>query len=127
MKAHVSREQQRHRALLAFMDDRRFPSALRQKFNARDLELLIDLMAAAGKDNGLTEDVYWIISNLIEELSSVSSPEATKSLEALSSKANLALWHPTIVDSIYRQTSKRREAEFPALQCPRGGRSAGKS
>ena len=69
-------------------------------------------MAAAGKDNDLTEDVYWIISDLIGELSSVPFPDATERLEALSSNANLAPWYPTIVSELHRQTSKRREADF---------------
>lgn len=55
----------------------------------------------------------WItISNLIRELSSDPSPEATESLETLSSNANLAPWYPTIVNELHRQTNKRREAEF---------------
>ena len=112
LKAHVSREQPRHRALLAFMDTGRFSSALIQKFNARDLELLIGLMASAGKDDDLTMDEWRIISNLIEKLSSDPSPEATESLEALSSNANLDPWYPTIVGELHRQIGKRREAGF---------------
>ena len=83
-----------------------------QKFDVEDIELLIDLMASAGGDNGLTMEVWRIISNLIEELSSVPSSEATESLEALSSNANLEPWLPTIAGTLHRQIGKRREAEF---------------
>ena len=112
LKAHVSREKQQQRALQAFMNAGKFPSALIKKFNAEDLKLWIDLMASAASGNGVTENAWIIISNLIRELSSDPSPEATESLEALSSNDNLAPWYPTIVGELHRQTSKRREAEF---------------
>ena len=83
-----------------------------QKFDVEDLELLIDLMASAGGDNGLTMEVWRIISNLIEELSSVPSSEATESLEALSSNANLEPWLPTIADTLHRQMALVHEWRF---------------
>ena len=112
LKAYVKGEKPRQRALLEFVGAGRFPSVLMQQFNVGDLELLIGLMASAAKDNDLTEDIFWIISNLIEKLSSDPSSEATASLEALSSNANLAPWLPSIADTLYRQTAKRREADF---------------
>ncbi len=112
LKAHVSGEKPRQRALLRFMSSGRFSSVLMQRFNVEDLELLISLMASATNDNGVTRNEWWIVSHLIEELSSVPSPDATESLEALSSNANLAIWLPAIADTIHRQIGKRREADF---------------
>ena len=112
LKAQVSGKKPLQRALMAFMCAGKFPSVLMKKFNVEDLKLLIDMMASASGDNDLTEDVWWIVSNLIEESSSVPSSEATESLEALSSNANLAPWLPTISGALHDQTGKRREADF---------------
>ena len=112
LKAHVSGNEPLQRALVEFVCAGRFPSVLMQQFNVGDLKLLIDLMAFAGTYNDLMRDAWWIISDLIGELSSVPSSDATKSLEALSSNANLAPWLPTIADTLHRQTGKRREADF---------------
>ena len=109
LRAHVSGNKPRQQALVEFVCAGRFPSILMRQFNVGDLELLIDLIASAGGNNGLT---WEIISNLIEELSSVPSSEATESLEALSANANLELWLPTIAETLHRQIGKRREAEF---------------
>ena len=112
LKAHVSGEKPRQRALLRFMSSGRFSSVLMQQFNVEDRELLISLMASATDDNGVTRNEWWIVSHLIEELSSVPSPDATKSLKAFSSNANLAIWLPAIADTLHRQIGKRREADF---------------
>ena len=112
LQARVSGKESRQRALVEFMCAGRFPSVLAQKFKVRDLELLIDLLAFAGRDNGLTEDAWRIIPNLIGELSSFPSSEATESLEALSLNADLEPWRPTIAAQLEHQISKRREADF---------------
>ena len=112
MKAQISSKRPLQQAFMEFMCAGKFPSILMEKFNVRDLELLIDLMAATASGNGVTENAWIIISNLIRELSSDPSPEATESLEALSSNANLVPWYPTITDTLHRQTGKRREADF---------------
>ena len=112
LKAQVSENEPGQRALVEFVCAGRFPSVLMQQFNVGDLKLLIDLMASASRDNGLMGDAWRIISNLIEKLSSVQSSEATESLEALSSNANLEPWFPTIAAAVHRQIGKRREVEF---------------
>ena len=112
LKAHVSGDEPRQRALVEFVCAGRFPSVLMQKFNVSDRELLIGLMAFAGKDDNLMRDAWWIISDLIGGLSSVPSSDATESLEALSSNANLKPWLPTIAGALDHQIGKRREADF---------------
>ena len=112
LQAHVSENEPRQRALVEFVCAGRFSAVLTQKFKVKDLELLISLIAFAGRDNGLMQDAWWIIPDLIGELSSVPSSEATESLEALSSNADLAPWRPTITAQLDDQTAKRREADF---------------
>ena len=52
------------------------------------------------------------IDRLISDLASISTASASRALEELVQDEHLRLWHPRLVDAIYRQNAIRREAEF---------------
>ena len=52
------------------------------------------------------------VRDFIEQLATISSTDATKALDALSSNNALRPWRSFLIDAAYRQKAVRREAEF---------------
>ena len=52
------------------------------------------------------------VRDCIEQLASVSTEDASRALQALSSDDDLGPWHSLLMDAAYRQEAARREAEF---------------
>ena len=52
------------------------------------------------------------VRDCIEQLASISTEDATRALEALSSDDDLRPWRSLLMDAAYRQEAVRREAEF---------------
>lgn len=92
--------------------------------SAPALQLLIRLIGAscrpysldADSDEGgkVTPDMYAAgqVRDCIEQLASITTEDASRAFEALSSDDDLRPWRPLLIDAAYRQEAARREAEF---------------
>lgn len=121
----ISGHEQRIRHLAEFLTTDRDQSAwaaLFDRLGAQELELLIRLLggsyrpisyssrAMAYVDTQVTTTD--LVTALINRLASLPSPEATASLESLSSDIALHPWRFKLMDSASRQNVIRREASF---------------
>ena len=52
------------------------------------------------------------VEGFMEQLATISTPDASHALETLSSDNNLRPWHSLLMDAAHRQGATRREAEF---------------
>ncbi len=121
----VSGYEQRIRHLAEFLTTYRDQSAWARLFSrlgAQELELLIRLFGGAYRPISYSSRVMSydgtrvmttdLVAALINQLSSLPSPEATTALESLSSDKALRPWRFKLMDSASRQDAIRREASF---------------
>ncbi len=92
--------------------------------SAPALRLLIRLIGASSRPYSLGDDsdegvmvtpemnAADRVRDCIEQLASVSTEDASRALEALSSDDDLRPWRSHLMDAAYRQEAARREAEF---------------
>ena len=92
--------------------------------SAPALRLLIQLIGASCRPYSLGDDsdegvmvtpemnAAERVRDCIEQLASVSTEDASRALQALSSDDDLGPWHSLLMDAAYRQEAARREAEF---------------
>ena len=97
---------------------------LKCRRSAPALRLLIRLIGASCRPYSLGDDsdegvmvtpemnVADRVRDCIEQLASISTEDASRALEALSSDDDLRPWRSLLMDAAYRQEAARREAEF---------------
>ena len=83
-----------------------------RRLRPRDVEPLVVASGAASRREGLPEQAYWAVCDLISTLGNNPGAAATEALEALGNAADAKPWLPAIADAGERQAGKRREQEY---------------
>ena len=117
LKTLVSGHERRIRHLAEFLTTYRDQSAwstLFERFDVQELELLIRLLGSSYRPYSSSSNFEKsdLINWLVQRLASLPSPDATATLESLSSDNALHPWRFNIVNAAYRQKEVRREASF---------------
>ena len=97
---------------------------LRYRQSAPALRILIQLIGATFRPYSLGDDsdegvmvtpemnAADLVRDCIDQLASITTEDASRALESLSSDNDLRPWRSLLMDAAYRQKATRREAEF---------------